>query len=153
MIEGADTANYTLTAEDEGMYIFVEVIDGYGYDFDAMTSKVVAPENLPKSTVAVLVIAIVVAVLIIAFVVWFILWKKLIVGGWIMTKAFERIDKAFFKSKTEEAKTEIKANKALNKVYDKIDKNETKKESKKNKSAESKETEKTTNSKKEKKDN
>ena len=153
LIEGADTANYTLTAEDEGMYIFVEVVDGYGYDFDAMTSKVVAPENLPKSTVAVLVIAIVVAVLIIAFVVWFILWKKLIVGGWIMTKAFERIDKAFFKSKTEDTKTESKANKALNKVYDKIDKNETKKESKKNKSAESKETEKTTNSNKEKKDN
>ena len=107
LIEGVYDIKYTLTAEDEGKYIFVRAIDGYDHthEFEAVASRSVYPEKVPTGTVVVLVIAIVVATLIIAFVVWFILWKKLIVGGWIMTKPFERIDRAFFKTK-EEPKTE-----------------------------------------------
>ena len=103
VISGVYDVSYTLTAEDEGKYIFVMAVDGYNHShvFEASTDKAVAPEKLPSGIVAVLVIAIVVAVLIVAFVVWFILWKKLIVGGWFMTKVFERIDKAFFKTKEE----------------------------------------------------
>lgn len=107
VISGVYDVSYTLTAEDEGKYIFVMAVDGYNHShvFETSTNKAVAPEKLPAGIVAVLVIAIVVAVLIVTFVVWFILWKKLIVGGWFMTKAFERIDKAFFKTK-EEPKTD-----------------------------------------------
>ena len=107
-IEGVSGASYTLTEEDEGMYIYVEVKDGYSdsVSFTAMTSGQVGPRVMKASTVWLVVVSSVVAALVLTFVIWFILWKKLIVGGAFMTPAFEKIDKWLFSKKKAKEQTQ-----------------------------------------------
>ncbi len=105
LIENAHGESYTLTDDDFGMYIFVEVSDGYGYGFDDVTDDVMTEKVVSKGIVALIVIASIIGTLLIAFIVWFVLWKNLIVGGVFMTKAFEWVDKLLF-NKKEKANTE-----------------------------------------------
>lgn len=99
LIKNAHGESYTLTEDDFGMYIFVEVSDGYGYGFDDVTDDVMAKKEASKAITVLIVIASIIGALLIAFIVWFILWKNLIVGGAFMTKAFEWVDKLLFDKK------------------------------------------------------
>jgi len=127
LIEDAHGESYTLTEDDFGMYIFVEVSDGYGYGFDDVTDDVMAKKEASKAITALIVIASIIGALLIAFIVWFILWKNLIVGGVFMTKAFEWVDKLLF-DKKEKANTET--TEQSNKEKEKKDKEQIKKEEK-----------------------
>ena len=119
LIEGVSGSSYTLTEEDEGKYIYVEVSDGYNVNvsFTSITTKKVGPRVMPAGMVWLVVVVSVLAALIVAFVLWFVLWKKLIVGALFMAPVFEKLDRWLFSKKknTEETSSQKPSHKSSQK--------------------------------------